>query len=54
MKYSLIIPVYNNESTIPSLLNEMSILNSQMSGKLEGVFIVDGSPEKVDIDYSKI
>jgi len=45
MKYSLIIPVYNNESTIPSLLNEVSILNSQMSGKLEGVFIVDGSPD---------
>ena len=45
MKYSLIIPVYNNESTIALLLNEVSILNSKMSGKLEGVFVVDGSPD---------
>jgi len=44
--YSLIIPVYKNEESIPELVEVMTWLNTQLDGKLEAVFVVDGSPDK--------
>ncbi len=47
--YSLIIPVYNNEGSIPELLATIDRLNTKLNKQLEAVFVVDGSP---DFSYS--
>jgi len=43
--YSLIVPVYNNSESIDALLEVSGTLNGQLEGKLELVFVVDGSPD---------
>lgn len=45
-KYSLVIPVYKNEESIPSLINAIEKLNLNLDGQLEAVFVVDGSPDQ--------
>ena len=45
MKYSVIVPVYKNEDSIPRLIQALSIMNRQLDGKMEAVFVVDGSPD---------
>jgi glycosyltransferase involved in cell wall biosynthesis len=44
--FSLIIPVYKNESTIPALLAAVQGIARSLQGKLEVVFVVDGSPDR--------
>ena len=46
MKFSVIIPVYKNESSIPRLLNTLSNMNHQLNNSMEAVFVVDGSPDQ--------
>ena len=43
--YSLIIPVYKNEESLPDLLAVLADMNEKLSGKLEVVIVVDGSPD---------
>jgi polyisoprenyl-phosphate glycosyltransferase len=43
--FSLIIPVYRNEGSIPPLLDAVKTLSSELKGRLEVVFVVDGSPD---------
>lgn len=43
--YSLVIPVYRNEGSIPSLLEALEWLHEQLARRLEVVFVVDGSPD---------
>ena len=43
---SLVIPVYRNEESIPSLLKAIEDLNAILEGELEVVFVVDGSPDR--------
>ncbi|AIB16680.1 glycosyl transferase (plasmid) [Azospirillum argentinense] len=43
--YSLIIPVYKNEGSIPELIIEIDRLNQNLDYQLEAVFVVDGSPD---------
>ena len=43
--YSLIIPVYNNNESLPDLLNIITQLNHDLQGKLEAIFVIDGSPD---------
>jgi glycosyltransferase involved in cell wall biosynthesis len=43
--YSLIIPVYKNEESLPDLLSLLNDLHSKLSHKLELIFVVDGSPD---------
>ncbi|MDP1684989.1 glycosyltransferase family 2 protein [Hydrogenophaga sp.] len=45
LKYSVIIPVYKNEESIPRLLNALDQLNTQLDDCMEAVFVVDGSPD---------
>jgi polyisoprenyl-phosphate glycosyltransferase len=42
---SLVIPVYKSSANIAPLLAALSELNRQLSGQLEVVFVVDGSPD---------
>lgn len=43
---SLVIPVYRNEESLPSLMEAVANLNHQLQGSLEVVFVVDGSPDR--------
>ena len=47
--YSVVIPVYKNEGSIPALLSEMSFVSSVIADRFglttEFIFVVDGSPD---------
>jgi glycosyltransferase involved in cell wall biosynthesis len=43
--HSLIIPVYRNAESLPELLIELDQISSLISGTLELIFVVDGSPD---------
>ena len=49
--YSLIIPVYRNEASLPDLLDAIRGLDAALGGQLETVFVVDGSP---DASYARL
>jgi len=44
--YSLVIPVYKNEQSLPALLLAIERLGRSLQDKLEAVFVVDGSPDE--------
>jgi polyisoprenyl-phosphate glycosyltransferase len=44
--YSLVIPVYGNEGSIPELLAELEEMSQKLERRLEVVFVVDGSPDR--------
>lgn len=44
--YSLIVPVYRNEESLPDLLTALGGINTTLGGRLEVVFVVDGSPDR--------
>lgn len=44
-RYSIVIPVYKNEDSIPSLLQALDALAMDLDGMLEVVFVIDGSPD---------
>ncbi len=46
MKHSVIIPVYKNETSIPRLIQALSVINLELKGEIEAVFVVDGSPDQ--------
>jgi len=46
MKFSVVIPIYKNEASIPRLLQALSDMNCQLRGTMEAVFVVDGSPDQ--------
>jgi glycosyltransferase involved in cell wall biosynthesis len=45
-EFSLVIPVYRNEGSLPDLVAVCEELNRQLRGSLEVVFVVDGSPDR--------
>lgn len=45
-RYSLVIPVYKNEEGLPALLDAVAELDRRLSGRLEAIFVVDGSPDR--------
>ncbi len=46
IKYSVVVPVYKNEGTIPRLLDALTAISQNLHGKMEVVFVVDGSPDR--------
>ena len=51
IKYSLVVPVYKNEDSIQRLLEQLTHANELLEGRLEVVFVVDGSP---DASYERL
>jgi len=45
VRHSIVIPVYKNSLSIPSLLEALSQLHARLEGDLEVIFVVDGSPD---------
>lgn len=43
--YSVIIPVYKNEESIPRLIKALEEMSLDLDKKMEVVFVVDGSPD---------
>ena len=43
---SVVIPVYKNAESIPRLLAALEDMNDSLQGRLEVVFVVDGSPDQ--------
>jgi glycosyltransferase involved in cell wall biosynthesis len=46
VRYSIVIPVYGNEGSIDALLERLGGLTTELDGRLEVVFVVDGSPDR--------
>lgn len=44
--YSLIIPVYRNEESLPELLAVLAEMDRELDRQLEVVFVIDGSPDR--------
>jgi len=44
--FSLVVPVYRNEASLPELIPALAALDERMQGRLEAVFVVDGSPDR--------
>ncbi len=45
VRYSVVVPVYRNQDTLPALLDRLAALAGDLDGPLEAVFVVDGSPD---------
>ena len=45
IRYSVVVPVYGNEATLPLLIERLEKLAARLDGPMEGVFVVDGSPD---------
>jgi glycosyltransferase involved in cell wall biosynthesis len=44
-KYSLVLPIYNEEETIPELVRRLGQLMDQLDGDAEAIFVDDGSSD---------
>lgn len=43
--YSVVVPVYQNEPTLPAVVDRLGALAQELDAPLEVVFVVDGSPD---------
>jgi glycosyltransferase involved in cell wall biosynthesis len=44
-RFSVIVPVYRSESTLPALVERLEGVAARLGGEMEAVFVVDGSPD---------
>lgn len=44
--FSVVIPVYRNEGSVPQLLANLDEVARQLPGRMEVIFVVDGSPDR--------
>lgn len=44
--YSLVVPVYRNEESLPALLDRIEEMAGTLGDRFEAVFVVDGSPDR--------
>ena len=45
VRYSVVVPVYGNEATLPALIERLKIMADGLDAPMEVVFVVDGSPD---------
>jgi polyisoprenyl-phosphate glycosyltransferase len=45
VRYSVVVPVYGNEATLPALIERLKLLARDLGAPMEVVFVVDGSPD---------
>jgi glycosyltransferase involved in cell wall biosynthesis len=45
IRYSVVVPIYGNRDSLPELVDRLVMLDAKHGGALEGVFVVDGSPD---------
>lgn len=44
-RFSVVIPVYGNEVSLPKVIDRLERMTERLDGRLEAVFVVDGSPD---------
>lgn len=44
-RFSVVVPVYRNEASLPRVVERLIELASKLDGELEAVFVIDGSPD---------
>ena len=44
--HSLVIPVYRNEAFLPELVRTVEGIAAKVAGRMEAVFVIDGSPDR--------
>jgi polyisoprenyl-phosphate glycosyltransferase len=42
---SVVVPVYDNQATLPELVHRLEWVCDQLEGHLEAIFVIDGSPD---------
>jgi glycosyltransferase involved in cell wall biosynthesis len=42
---SVIVPVYRNLETLPELVRRLELMSARLAGRMEAVFVIDGSPD---------
>lgn len=45
IRYSVVVPIYGNRDSLAALVDRLLAMNEARGGGLEGVFVVDGSPD---------
>ena len=45
-KYSLVLPIYNEQETIPELVRRIGQLMDQLDGDAEAILVDDGSSDR--------
>src|SRR5665811_421831 len=45
VRYSVVVPVYGNEATLPALIERLKVMADGLDAPMEAVFVVDGSPD---------
>src|SRR5258708_1485121 len=46
MKFSVVVPVYKNEASLPRWLDAFRAMGAELKGNMEAVLVVDGSPDR--------
>lgn len=55
MSFSLIVPIFNNQDSIPKLLSNINDIRNLLDEEFEAIFVVDGSPdESLNLLYSQL
>ena len=44
-RFSVVVPVFRNEGSLPEVVARLASLSDERTGKLEAVFVIDGSPD---------
>ena len=45
IRYSVVVPIYGNRDSMAALVGRLVAMSERREGGLEGVFVVDGSPD---------
>ena len=53
-RYSIVVPVYRNEETIPDLLHALVDMNRELDDALEVVLVVDGSFLQRELTWDEV
>ncbi|MFI2754630.1 glycosyltransferase family 2 protein [Cellulomonas sp. P22] len=54
IKYSVVVPVYGNEGSVESVTRRLEEVALQLDGRLEVVFVIDGSPDRSGLVLEKV
>ncbi len=52
--YSVVVPVYGNEGSVESVTRRLEEIAPQLEGRLEVVFVIDGSPDRSGLVLEKV
>lgn len=54
MKFSVVIPVYKNEASIPRLLQALSAMSLELKGEMEAVLSLTAARISLSLGYARL